>query len=466
MKKKLLLLALLFINGWILFGQTPSALVNFLNRNNLAHAAISFKAVDLNSGRVVVSHNEKMSLTPASNMKIITTATALEVLGSNFRFETPLLYDGFIQDSTLHGNLYIKGNGDPTLGSEFTPNDRESFLQEWLKAMNQAGIRKIAGKIVVLDQLFGYGGVSPKWLWEDMGTGYAPGIYGIGVFDNIYRVYLRSSAPNGATAVLYTDPPMNNLQLTNEIKTSGDSTNDAYVFGIPFSNEMRLYGAIPAHQVSFVVKGAIPDPGLFLAQYFRNYLHRNGITTEGEATTYRLNPVAPSEEKIIGAVHSVDLPSIAQTVNVLSNNHYAEHLYKVLTVLDSVDIREYWGSKGLNPDALIMYDGSGISPQNAVSAEFLIDLLVYMNKQSENSAAFYQSLPVAGRDGTVASFLRNTPLAGRARLKSGSISHVHSYSGYIESNGRRYAVALIINNFTGNRSDLRRDIERLLNGLF
>jgi D-alanyl-D-alanine carboxypeptidase/D-alanyl-D-alanine-endopeptidase (penicillin-binding protein 4) len=259
---------------------------------------------------------------------------------------------------------------------------------------------------------------------------------------------------------------MNNLQLTNEIKASGDSTNDAYVFGIPFNNVMRLYGTIPAYQASFAVKGAIPDPGLFLAHYFRDYLQRNGITTEGEATTYRLNPVAPSEEKIIGIVRSVDLASIVQTANVLSNNHYAEHLHKLLTVLDSIDIREYWENKGLNPDALIMYDGSGISPQNAVSAGFLIDLLVYMNKQSEHSAAFYQSLPVAGREGTVASFLRNTPLAGRARLKSGSISHVHSYSGYIENNGRRYAVSLIINNFTGNRSELRRDIERLFNGLF
>ena len=464
--KRILLFALLFINGAVFYAQMTSGLIKFLNNKNLARAAVSFKAIDLNTRKVIVSYNENMSLTPASNMKIVTTATALEVLGSRFCFETPLFYDGFIQESTLYGNLYVKGTGDPTLASEFTPNDKENFLKEWLYAVKRVGIRKVAGNIVVLDQLFGYEGVSPKWLWEDMGNYYAPGIYGISVFDNMYRVYLQSSSLNSETTVLYTEPFVNNLQLTNEIKASGDSSDDAFVFGLPFANEMRLYGTIPVYQSSFVVKGAIPDPGLFLAQYFCDYLRKNGITTEGEATTYRLYLATPAGEKLINTIRSVDLTSIVKTINVKSNNHYTEHLYKVLTILDSIDIPEFWRRKGLDSDALIMYDGSGISPQNAVSAGFLIDLLIYMDKQSKNSDAFYQSLPVAGRDGTVAFFLKNTSLAGKARLKSGSISNVQSYSGYIENRGRRYAVSLIINNFNGKRNELRKEIEQLFTGLF
>jgi D-alanyl-D-alanine carboxypeptidase/D-alanyl-D-alanine-endopeptidase (penicillin-binding protein 4) len=466
MMKKLLLFALLLINGWILLAQIPSEFVNFLNKKNLAHAVIGFKAIDLDTKKVIVSHNENMSLTPASNMKLVTTATALELLGNLFYFETPLFYDGFIQETTLYGNLYIKGTGDPTLGSEFTPDDKENFLKEWIADINRAGIRKITGNIIVLDQLFGYEGVSPKWLWEDIGTYYAPGIYGIGVFDNMYRVYLQSFAPDSLTTILSIEPQINHLQLTNEIKASTDSTDDASIFGLPFAYDMRLYGIIPAYQSSFVVKGAIPDPGLFLAQYFRDYLQKNGITTEGEATTYRLHPVAPTKEKVISTIRSVDLASIIKTVNVHSNNQYAEYLYKVLTVLDTIDIPGYWKEKGLDPDALFMYDGSGVSPQNAISAGFLIDLLVYMDKYSDHSTVFYQSLPVAGKDGTVISFLRNTSLKGKARLKSGSMSNVQSYSGYIESKGKRYAVSLIINNFTGKRSDLRKDIERLFSGLF
>lgn len=466
MKRKSLLFALLFFSIEAIYAQMPSALVSFLNKNSVSHAAIGLKAIDLTTKKVIVSYNENMSLIPASNMKIVTTATALEVLGSRFCFETPLLYDGFIKDATLNGNLYIKGTGDPTLGSEFVQDDKENFLKQWLNALNRVGIRKIAGDIIVLDQLFGYEGVSQKWLLEDVGNYYAPGIYGISVFDNMYRVYLKSSAVDTQTSVLYTDPKINNLKLTNEVKASNDLSDNSFFCGLPFSNEMRLYGTIPAYQSSFAVKGAMPDPGLFLAQYFRNYLQKNGITTKGEATTYRLRPVTPSGEKVISVVRSVDLISIVNTINVFSNSQYAEYLYKVLSVFKSIDFSDFWRKKGLDSDALFMYDGSGVSPQNAVSTGFLIDLLVYMDKQSKNSAVFYQSLPVAGKNGTVASFLKNTSLSGKAHLKSGSISNVQSYSGYIESKGKRYAVSLIINNFNGKRSDLRKDIEQLFVGLF
>ena len=466
MKKTILLFALLVISSMAFYAQTPYSFLVFLKNRNLTHASVSFKAIDLSTERIIVSHQDKMSLTPASNLKLVTTATALELLGSMFYFETSLLYDGIIQDNTLFGNLYIKGGGDPTLGSEFTNNDKESFMREWLDALHRVGIRKITGNIIALDQLMGYEGVSRKWLWEDMGTHYATGTYGINVFDNMYRIYLQSSNSDNTTTVLYTEPQINNLQLTNEIIASGDSSDDASVFGVPFSNEMRLYGTIPAYQSSYEMKGAIPDPGLFLANYFRDFLRKNGIIVEGEASTYRLDPVAPTVEKIVSSVRSVDLASIIQTINVRSHNLYAEQLFKVLTVLNSIDIPEFWRNRGLESEALFMYDGSGISPQNAISTGFIIDLLVYMYKRSNNSDAFYQSLPVAGVNGTVASFLKNTPLSGKARLKSGSISNVQSYSGYIENNGKIYAVSLIINNFTGKRSDLQRDIERLFVRLF
>ena len=466
MKKKLLFLFFLLIEFGALYAQMPSALANFMSKKELSHASISIKAIDLNSNKVIVSHNENTSLTPASNMKIVTTATALDVLGNSFYFETPLFYDGFIQDATLNGNLYIKGSGDPTLGSEFISGDAEFFLKEWSNAINRAGIRRITGNIVAMDQLFGYEGTYTKWLKEDMGNYYAPGIYGISVFDNMYRIYLQTSVPNSSATVLYTKPDVYNLKISNDLEVSGDSSDNASIFGVPFSDNVRLCGAVPANQSTYILKGSIPDPGLFLARYFRDYLQKNGITTEGVAATYRLNPAAQTTENLISTLRSVDLASICKVINTESNNLYAEYLFKVLTILNSIDIKEYWKKKGIDSDALFMCDGSGLSPQNAVSTGFLIDLLVYMDKHTENSDVFYKSLPIAGRSGTVASFLRNSHLTGKARLKSGSISNVHSYSGYIENNGKRYAVALIINNFKGKRSDLRKEIEQLFNGIF
>lgn len=465
MKHKILLLLTFFVSQTVLFAQSPAALTDFLQNKTLSHAAIGLKAVDLTTGKTIVSHNAQAALIPASNMKMITTATALDVLGEHFCFETPLLYDGNIENETLTGNLYIEGNGDPTLGSEYTRDDKTLFLKIWLQALREAGIKHIKGDIIVLDQLYGYEGVSPKWLWEDMGNSYAPGIYGISVFDNMCRIYVRSSGSGSSPEILYTDPLID-LSLTNELKASGSSSNESYVFGLPFSDKRRLYGNIPSNRASLAVLSDIPDPGLYLARYFRSYLQNNGIETDGLATTYRLHPKLPQAGEKIALAVSPDLASIVRTVNVRSNNHYAEHLYKRLTIVNALDIPAYWKTKGLDADALFMSDGSGLSPSNAVSAGFILDILTYMDKKYGRRGAFFKSLPLAGKEGTVTSLLKNTSLEGKAHLKSGSFTHVQSYSGYVEKGNKLYAVSLIINNFTGTRSELRKNIEQLFTGLF
>jgi D-alanyl-D-alanine carboxypeptidase/D-alanyl-D-alanine-endopeptidase (penicillin-binding protein 4) len=461
----MLLLLTFFVCQTVLFAQSPAALTNFLQNKTLSHAAISLKAVDLTTGKTIVSHNAQAALIPASNMKIITTATALDVLGARFCFETPLLYDGNIENATLVGNLYIKGNGDPTLGSEYTGNDKTLFLQTWLQALREAGIERIKGDIIVLDQLYGYEGVSPKWLWEDMGNSYAAGVYGISVFDNMCRIYVRSSAPGTSPEILYTEPRMD-LSLTNEIKASESSSDESAVFGLPFSDKRRLYGTIPSNRASFAVLSDIPDPGLYLARYFHSYLQTNGIEMDGLATTYRLNPKLPQNGEKIALVTSPNLARIVRTVNMKSNNHYAEHLYKWLTVIKALDIPAYWKAKGLDTDALFMLDGSGLSPSNAVSAGFILDVLTYMDKKYGREGAFFKSLPLAGKEGTVTSLLKHTALEGKAHLKSGSFTHVQSYSGYVEKENKLYAISLIINNYTGTHAELRKNIEQLFIGLF
>ncbi|GHU63053.1 peptidase M15 [Bacteroidia bacterium] len=456
----------LFVVCEALFAQTPPALTKFLKKGNLSHAAISLKAVDLSNGQIFVSHNDNMALIPASNLKIVTTATALDVLGANFRYETHLFYSGSIKDSVLTGNVYVKGAGDPTLGSEFMNSEKEAFLKEWLAGIKKAGIKRISGDIVALDQLFGYEGVSSKWLLEDIGNYYASGVYGISVFDNMYRLYIRTTAPGNEIRILRTEPALKDLEFTSELTVSETPSDDIYIFGTPFSNQRRLTGTAPANKPAIVVKGDIPDPGLFLAQYFYTYLQNHGVKIAGKATTYRLEPKAAELEKELFQYKSHSLEEIVREVNVKSNNHYADHLYKTLTVSKQIDIPAYWKNKGLDSKALNMFDGSGLSPVDAVSSGFLVDILVYMDKKGGQTGAFYKSLPVAGREGTVASFLKNTPLEGKARLKSGSITSVHSYSGYIEKNNKRYAVSLIVNNFSGKRTELKKAIELLFVELF
>lgn len=463
-----LLFAYLLINSAFLYAQTvtPPALQTFLNKESLRHAAVSFKAIDLETGKTLASHNEKMSLTTASTMKLVTTATSLDVLGSNYTYETRLLYNGVLSNGILQGNLYIEGSGDPSLGSEFIDRDPQSFVNNFINAVKQAGIKRIEGDIIALDQLFGYKGVSQKWLWEDLGNAYAPGIYGLSVFDNMCKIALKSGAAGKGTVIIDIQPEIAELRLSNEVVGAESSADDSYVSGIPFSYDRLLYGSIPANRSSFNVKSDIPDPGYFLACYLRDRLKAEGVVVKGEATSYRLCSCLPDNASLLAQETSPALSILIRVINVRSNNHYVEHLYKLLTETQGMDIPSYWKEKGLDASALFMADGSGISPKNAVSAGFFIELLQYMYAKEGKSGAFFQSLPLAGREGTVASFLKGTSLDGKVHVKSGSISNVQAYAGYAESRGKKYAFALIVNNFNGKRSELRKEMGKLLVNLF
>jgi D-alanyl-D-alanine carboxypeptidase/D-alanyl-D-alanine-endopeptidase (penicillin-binding protein 4) len=450
---------------WDVPAQIPPALKTFIQKENLRHAAIGFKAVDMSSGKLVADYNSSISLTPASCMKIVTTATALDVLGAGFCFETPLFYDGFVKDSTLEGNLYVLGTGDPTLGSEYFEGDREAFLDEWLAGIRASAIRNVSGDLIVLDQLFGYEGISKKWLWEDIGNYYAPGIYGISVFDNMYSLSIQTYSVGEQPVIVSMTPEIEGISFTNDITVKEATDYESGVFGLPFSYERRLYGTMPPNRTAFVVKGDIPDPGLFLAKYLKAYLQQNGVNIQGVATTFRLNRQSHENKVILAKVQSPALAAVTRVVNIKSNNHFSEHLFRTLQ-LKAVDIPAYWLEKGLDSSALFMHDGSGVAPANAVSTAFLVDLLLYMDKQESRDGAFFHSLPVAGQEGTVSSFLKNTSLQGKAHIKSGSMTDVQSYSGYVEKGNKRYAFSLIINRFTGKRADLRKDIEQLLTNLF
>jgi D-alanyl-D-alanine carboxypeptidase/D-alanyl-D-alanine-endopeptidase (penicillin-binding protein 4) len=393
------------------FARSAASLDDFLKDDNLRHAAVGFKVVNLKSGETVASFNENMSLTPASNMKIVTVAAALITMQPSFRYKTSLLYSGEIKDSILRGDLYIRGVGDPTVGSAFIDRDKNEFLNVWLRAIQDRGIKQVEGDIIALDQLFGYEGYSMKWLLEDIGSAYAQGVYGISIFDNLH------------------------------------SREDI-----------------------------ILDPGLFMAGYFKDFLGSRNISVGGRATTFRMETQAADGEQTdfsvpenlteISSYLSPPLSEIVREINVNSNNHFAEHLYKKLTLIDSLNIKDLFHRAGIDSTALIMWDGSGLSPQNAVSANYITDLLAYMYKNyGGNKGAFYLSLPVAGSEGTVASFLKNTALSGKVRVKSGSMSGVQSFSGYIDKNGLQYAFSLIINNFNGKHKDIRKTIERFLLGI-
>lgn len=474
--KILIFITLNFIFTLYVKPQTQNNRVKrFISSSQLAYARVGIHVVEMETGKTICSYNENMALTPASTMKLLTTATALELLGPDYCFETKIMSSGNIDENgILHGELIVVGSGDPTLGSEFLYDNTNEFLHEWKKAVERNGIKSIDGNILIADNLYGYEGISPHWIWEDIGNYYASGIYGISVYDNMYRLHLQSFKSGTMPEIVKTDPEIKQLTFENHLKVVPNDQDSAYIYGIPFSYNRTLWGTIPENQTDFVIKGDIPDPGMFLAETFYNYLKNNGINISGIPITSRntTSPIQNKDLKEIYVNYGKTLKEIIRIVNVRSNNHYADHLLLGIGMnnkpysdsnprIQSINmLKFFWQNNGINTQGLSMYDGSGLAVSDAVPAKLLTDILVYMNTKSKYRNIFFESLPLAGKEGTVKSFLKN--FNGKAHVKSGSITNVQSYAGYIEKENKVYAFSIIVNNFTGSRNELKKQMELLI----
>lgn len=484
MIKQQIVLLLLFINGF-LYGQTanPQFFRGLTESPTLKGSSFACFVQDADSKEIRCQYQAGLQLTPASVMKLITTATAIELLGSDYRYPTTICYDGTLKDGILNGNLYIKGSGDPTLGSAHFAPESEEFLNTWINAIRAKGIRAIHGRIIADESIFDTEGVSPKWVFEDLGSYYGAGSYGLSVFDNQYQLALRSSAPGEKPRILACSPEKAVGTFHNYLKAATVNKDSSYIVGAPFSDERFLYGVVPANRERYLLKGDIPEPALFLARYLKAGLIRQQIEVTGEATCFRRLQEAGEWEKRprteIVTTYSPELAEIIRVTNHVSHNLYADALVKTIGLkyrekpqetISSFNkgiqvLRKYWEKRGIDLSGLYMYDGSGLAPTGKLTASLLGQILTEIY-QSPNRDTFYRSLPVAGESGSVRNFLKGSPLQGKARLKSGSMSRVKAYAGYIRWQGHTYSVAVLVNQYNGSGSRANREIRKILEELF
>lgn len=472
---------LLFVIAFSLFafGHSQTALQQLLQTPALKHASVGISVKDLSSGKTIVSHNEDKSLTTASIMKLVTTATALELLGPNFRYNTTLAMDA--QDAS---KLLIVGSGDPTLGTSVFKENPYSFLMDWAQVLREPLANRSNLKLYVVDNLFGYDGVSDEWTWIDMGNYYAAGSYGVSVFDNSYRLYFDTTNRNKCPVILRTEPEINGLTFTNHLQLNTTGRDNGYIYGAPFSYERILRGDIPAGRTAFSIKGDIPDPGLMLGEVLATELNKKGVnvslveTAQNDYLSNSCNKGPSINNYRVGQVlhvhQSRPLTEILREVNVESNNHYAEHLIRTIgrnqnsdiysdALLEGVKfVNTHWTKQNISTSSLFLHDGCGLAPQNAASPEFFSNLLVYMHNKSNYAKEFFASLPVAGREGTLKYFMNNTKYDGKIRAKSGSISGVQCFAGYLIDGNKKYAFTIMVNKFTGSRASVRKSIERFI----
>lgn len=459
------------------------SVVNAINDDPLLrNASMSFYALDLNTGDAIAELNPEMSLIPASTMKLVTTATALEMFGPYFRFKTEIIADGRI-DSTgvLHGNLRIRGGGDPTLGSKYfkKQNFNPFFMEKWVEAIKAAGIDSITGRVIGDARLFDDNTVPSSWSWGDMGNYYGASANGLSIYDNMCTLMFESGSNAGdSTTIQCVDPFIPEMTFQNSVKASNVNRDNAYVYGGPYDPNHFVEGTIPKGKEEFGVKASIHDPAYVAAFELERTLIENGIYPTETATTIRRHAQEfefydlPAENsKIIHEHQSPYLTSILYWVNMVSVNLFAEHLlyrmgawkYGTGNVYNGTTaIERHWSSKGVDVKGMYQNDGSGLSRANAISAKHLTKILKSV-KGGKYGDTFLKSLPVAGKSGTLRSIGRGTSAAGNIQAKSGSMTRVRSYAGYATTkSGRKVAFAVIVNNFNCTGYQMKKKLEQII----
>lgn len=430
-------------------------------------ANMSILVQNMTTGEVIDSYRPDHVVPPASVMKLLTTGAALEILGADYRFPTTLEHSAPIEDGVLQGNLYIHGSCDPSLGWK----GRTAFLDQWVRAIRKAGIRRIEGAVVADLTILDGDAQNPAWLCEDAGNYYAPGIFGINYYGNTMNIVLRSGEVGSVATVVNTDPQVDGLVFINRIRCDKITHDGAFVSGVPYSRERYLSGSVPSNLGTFGVKGDLPNPGLLLAQHLSNRLREAGISVARDATYEAdYNPLNPART-VIYTHYSPTLEEIIRETNVNSNNLYAEALFRYLgtryglpgTIHGSCDLlRDFWRRRGVDMGAAIIKDGCGLAPQDAVSAKTFVQLLTYMSR-SKYADAWFASLPVSGVSGTLKTLCAKTELEGRILAKSGTIAGTKNFAGYIDMpNGDRWVFAILINSAPGKARRIQTVIQEYL----
>ncbi len=442
-----------------------NAYKTFESDPQMKYASSSLSVLNAETGDVVFSANGNIGLASASTLKTITSATAYHILGKDFTWETTLGYSGSISaNGTLNGDIIITGGGDPALGSDRYDQSRsELILKKWADALQRTGIKDISGQIIADDSLFGTETMPGGWTWQDMGNYYGAGLSSLTWRENQFDMYFKPGRVGEPAELLKTDPEMSYLKIVNEVKTGAPGTGDnVYAYSAPFSTVVYLRGTYGV-DLRKAISASVPDPAYDLAYRLQNKLRqsdiqvKNGVVTARELAANR-KPLLP-QTKIISVHTSPPLHEIVYWFNQKSINLFGEHLIKTIAWKEGKEItinqgtelvKKFWVNRiSVDPNAMNIYDGSGLSPANRITTMAMAQVLQSLKKESWFDS-YYNSLPQYNN----------------MRMKSGTISDVIAYTGYHTSaSGTSMVFSFIINNYNGSSSAIRQKMFRVLNTL-
>jgi D-alanyl-D-alanine carboxypeptidase/D-alanyl-D-alanine-endopeptidase (penicillin-binding protein 4) len=408
------------------------------------------------TGDTIYAVNARKLMMPASNMKIVTLAAAAERLGWDYTYTTTVLAAGAVADGTLHGDLLVVGSGDPSLMA--SDDSAALVFAGWADGLKARGIRSIAGRIVGGDHALDRQGLGFGWSWDDLPDDYAAAVGALQLNENAVRVTVAPGPAVGDAAAV-SAAPAGGLTIASFVTTgSPGSAPSISKHRLPGSMRLELRGAIPLGGGPVVESVAVDDPTLFFVTALRSALVANGIDVRGPAVDVDdlIDPPSPAGAATVGEHRSAPLSTLAVRLMKSSQNQYAETLLKTVGLAAGTPtaaggrsvVRGVLDGWGVNAGDLIQRDGSGLSRYDYVSPEALVAVLSHVDGNATLREPFEASLPVAGRDGTLANRMKGTGAEGNVRAKTGSMSNVRAVSGYLTAtDGERLVFSILANNF-------------------
>ena len=449
-----LLVVLLGLQTLSAAGQGLEARLEPLVNGGLAASSTSsIQVVELSTGRVVAQRNPELAVTPASNMKLFTTAAAYDLLEPGFQFKTVLSIRGTIDPTgVLNGDVKITGGGDPTIGGRFHDGVSTAVLRKFADDLKRAGIRTVTGDVILEHGYFDTEYVHPTWPEDQLVNWYEAPVAALSIQEGTVMVRVRPSRP-GQRAIVEMEPPNRYMNLINTAVTGGG--RGAFIGRKPGTNDIIVRGQVPARSGTTEVFVTVMNPIHFFANATHETLLGAGLRING---TVRLAEKAPEPDWREISRHETPLTPVVYVINKVSQNHYAEQLAKTLGAelkgegswaAGSAVVTEWMQKKlGVDGSQFLMVDGSGMSRFNKASAGAFIRVLRYM-WNTPHRRDFVSSMPYSGEsDSRLRRRLNQEPYARQVYAKTGYISGVIGLSGYVHaSSGRVYAFSFLFNRY-------------------
>lgn len=417
---------------------------SLMNDPVLRNANWGFVIYDPKTKKVVSSYNENASLVPASTTKLLTTETAMNLLGEKFRWITQLEFSGNIDaDGVLQGNLYIVGSGDPSLGTNKAgASSYSSIISDFVAAMSQKGIKKVNGDIIIQTAVFKMNKMQrlpANIVWLENGNHYLP---------------------VGSTSEIN---PQNEKLIAKQANPFAENKNFYYIS--PYINQM-VY-ADKFNGLGLTTK--LPDPPAYLANTLRTTMLKSGLPVTGKVIT-KTTDLNPEKRELITNYQSPTLSEIVYYTNQHSDNALAEATLRMVGFQKNGDQTLESGRKvvvdhlteiSFDTNGLNYIDGSGLSRNNLVTpisqVKFLTNL---MNEKYYKT--YFDSLPIGGQTGTLKKMFMGSG-NGQVFAKTGTLNKVKTLAGYMKTNsGKTLVFSLLINNYAGSVDQVKSRMEQLL----